>query len=182
MLRFNCETARQAYIDSGNSQSDISATILGGEPVPQLVVDLIRKRIRRSLEQRVKKARKQLKNSKLAFGNKETRTLILIAMDQTPIFGHQNMILNIGKILGDNYADEYTDGIVYFNPNTPTRPVEGGMAYTGWFPFYRDDQTRDEFRGFVDTLGNKWLNFFGKKMVRPIQSWRWIFLRKCGCF
>lgn len=151
----------QAYIDSGCTRTDIMGVFWRREQVPEAVTVLMKKRIRRSLEQRVKQARKQLKKSKENFGNENTKCLILFAMDQTPLFGHQTMLLNLAKIMGDNYADEHTDGVVYFNPNMPTKIRPDSMEYSGWYPFYRDENANDGLSEFVNLLGNRWLNFFG---------------------
>lgn len=154
----------QAYIDSGCTGSDVMGLLFRGEAVPEAVAALMRKRIRRSIEQRIKKARKQLKKSKETFGNNDTRCLILVAMDQEPLFGHQTMLLSLAKIMDDNYADEYTDGVVYFNPNMPTKVRPEGMEMSGWYPFYRDDSVSVELSQFVNLLGNRWLTFFGSRI------------------
>ena len=151
----------QAYIDSGCTGSDIMGMLWRGEEVPDAVTALMKKRIRRSLEQRIKQARKQLKKSKETFGDGNTKCLILFAMDQTPLFGHRTMLSNLAKIMGDNYADEHTDGVVYFNPNIPTKIRPDSMEYSGWYPFYRDEDTNDGLSEFVNLLGNRWLTFFG---------------------
>jgi hypothetical protein len=150
----------QAYIDSGCG-TDLMSLIWGSAPMPQRVRDLIGKRLRRAIEQRIKKARKQLRHSKATFGNGATRTLILIAMDQSPLFGHSTMILTLAKMMGDNYSDEFTDGVVYLNPNTPTKMKHDGMEFSGWYPFYRDDGINSELSGFVNLLGNRWLTYYG---------------------
>lgn len=152
----------QAYIDSGCTGSDVMGFFWRGEEVPEKAAALMQKRIRRSIEQRIKKARKQLRESKAEFGNDDTRCLILIAMDQQPIFGHQTMLFNLAKIMGDNYADEHTDGVVYFNPNMPTKLRPDGMELSGWYPFYRDYEKTLEFCDFVNLLGNRWLNYYGE--------------------
>ena len=111
----------QAFIDAGRSPSEFMGFLLRGDDVPERVGKLVNKRIRRALEQRIKHARKQLRQSKAQFGNTNTRSLILIATDQEPLFGHRAMLLNLAKIMSDNYADEHTDGVVYLNPNMPTK-------------------------------------------------------------
>lgn len=155
---------KQAYIDTGCTGSDVMDVFFRNEPVPDVVAKLIRKRVRRSLEQRIKQARKQLRTSKSTFGNVDTKLLILIAMDQRPLFGHKSILFNLAKIMGDNYADEHTDGVVYMNPNTPTKINSDSMEYSGWWPFYRDDKINDELSDFVNLLGNKWLNYYGEQI------------------
>ena len=155
---------RQAYIDSGCTGSDVLGVFWRGEEVPETAAALMRKRLRRSIEQRIKQARKQLKKSKATIGNRATRCLILVAMDQQPLFGHKTMLFNLAKIMGDNYADENTDGVIYFNPNMPTKIRPDGMALTGWYPFYRDDEVNKELSGFVNLLGNRWLNHYGNRI------------------
>ncbi len=154
----------QAYIDAGCTGSDVMGFFWRGEEIPEAVAKLMRKRVRRSIEQRIKKARKQLKKSKAAFGNSDTHCLILIAMDQQPLFGHQTMLFNLAKIMGDNYSDEHTDGVVYFNPNMPTKFRSDGLELSGWYPFYRDDDVNKKLGQFVNLLGNRWLTFFGNKV------------------
>jgi hypothetical protein len=151
----------QAYIDSGCTGSDLMGLLWRREQMPEAAAVLIKRRIRRSIEQRIKQARKQLKKSKTEFGSSDTRCLILIAMDQQPLFGHQTMLFNLAKIMGDNYADEHTDGVVYFNPNIPTKIHEDSMEFSGWYPFYRDDDLNAELSAFVNLLGNRWLKFYG---------------------
>lgn len=154
----------QAYIDAGCTGSDVMGVFFRNEPVPEAAAALMRKRVRRSIEQRIKQARKQLRKSKNTFGNDATKLLILIAMDQQPLFGHKTMLFNLAKIMGDNYADEHTDGVVYLNPNMPTRIRPDGMEFSGWYPFYRDNKSNKEFCGFVNLLGNRWLNYYGKQI------------------
>ena len=154
----------QAYIDAGCTGSDVMGLIYRNEPVPEAAAKLMQKRVRRSIEQRIKQARKQLRKSKAVFGNDNTKLLILIAMDQQPLFGHRTMLFNLAKIMGDNYADEHTDGVVYLNPNMPTKISPDSMEFSGWYPFYRDDDVNDELSDFVNLLGNKWLNFYGKQL------------------
>lgn len=151
----------QAYIDSGCASSDVMGLLLSGEKVPDAAATLVKKRIRRSIEQRIKRGRKQLRRSKETFGNGDTRCLILVAMDQQPFFGHETMLLNLAKIMGDNYADEHTDGVIYFNPNTPTKMRPDGLELSGWIPFYRDDEVNLELSEFVNLLGNRWLTYLG---------------------
>ncbi|AUQ65712.1 hypothetical protein [Phaeobacter inhibens] len=154
----------QAYIDAGCTGSDAMGLLLRNEPVPDAAARLMQKRVRRSIEQRIKQARKQLRKSKSVFGNENTKLLILIAMDQNPLFGHRTMLFNLAKIMGDNYADEHTDGVVYLNPNMPTKISPESMEFSGWYPFYRDDDVNDELSDFVNLLGNKWLNYYGKQI------------------
>lgn len=151
----------QAYIDSGCTSSDVMGLLLSGEEVPDAAATLMKKRIRRSIEQRIKRARKQLRKSKETFGNRDTRCLILVAMDQEPFFGHKTMLLNLAKIMGDNYTDEHTDGVIYFNPNTPTQMRPDGLELSSWIPFYRDDEVNLQLSKFVNLLGNRWLNYLG---------------------
>lgn len=160
----------QAYIDSGCTGSDVMGLIWREEDVPETAATLIRKRIRRSIEQRIKQARKQLRKSKSTFGSDDTRCLILVAMDQQPLFGHKTMLFNLAKIMGDNYADEHTDGVVYFNPNMPTKIRPDGMEFSGWYPFYRDNEVNGELSEFVNLLGNRWLQYYGKRIgqIKPI--------------
>ena len=73
------------------------------------------------------------------------------------------MLFNLAKIMGDNYADEHTDGVVYLNPNVPTQVTAGGMDFSGWYPFYRDDEINGHLSAFVNLLGNRWLNYCGNK-------------------
>ncbi|MEM7236715.1 MAG: hypothetical protein AAF501_02655 [Pseudomonadota bacterium] len=124
----------------------------------------MRKRVRRSIEQRIQQARRQLRKSKAASGNDDTKLLILIAMDQQPLFGHQTILFNLATIMGDNYADEHTDGVVYMNPNLPTKTRPDDMEFSGWYPLYRDDEVNDELSDFVNLLGNVWLNHYGKQI------------------
>jgi hypothetical protein len=154
----------QAFIDAGCSGSDLMGLLWRGEEMPERVRTLVGRRIRRSIEQRIKKARKQLRQSRATFGDANTRTLILIAMDQPPLFGHRTMLLHLAKVMGDNYSDEHTDGIVYLNPNMPTKMKSDGMEFSGWYPLYRDDQINDGMSEFVNHLGNRWLTFFGKRI------------------
>lgn len=154
----------QAYIDAGCTGSDVMGVFFRNEPVPEAAAKLMRKRVRRSIEQRIKQARKQLRKSKATFGNDDTKLLILIAMDQQPLFGHQTMLFNLATTMGDNYADEHTDGVVYMNPNIPTKIRPDGMEFSGWYPFYRDDDVNDELSDFVNLLGNRWLNYYGKQI------------------
>ncbi len=160
----------QAYIDAGCTGSDVMGLLFRGEPVPGAAARLVQKRIRRSIEQRIKQARKQLRKSKAEFGNEDTKLLILIAMDQQPLFGHRTMLFNLAKIMGDNYADVHTDGVIYFNPNMPTKIGPDSMEYSGWYPFYRDDDVNDELSEFVNMLGNRWLKYYGRQIgqVNPI--------------
>lgn len=154
----------QAYIDAGCTGSDVMGFVFRNEPMPEAAATLMRKRVRRSIEQRIKKARKQLRRSKATFGNDETKLLILIAMDQQPLFGHQTMLFNLAKIMGDNYADEHTDGVVYLNPNIPTKISSDSMEFSGWYPFYRDDDVNNELSSFVNLLGNRWLSYYGNQI------------------
>lgn len=154
----------QAYIDAGCTGSDVMGVFFRNEPVPEAAVTLMRKRVRRSIEQRIKQARKQLRKSKATYGNDDTKLLILIAMDQQPLFGHQTMLFNLATVMGDNYADKHTDGVVYMNPNTPTKIRPDGMEFSGWYPFYRDDEVNDELSDFVNLFGNRWLNYYGKQI------------------
>ncbi|SIT05207.1 hypothetical protein SAMN05421759_11266 [Roseivivax lentus] len=154
----------QAYIDAGCTGSEVTGVFFRNEPVPEAAAKLMRKRVRRSIEQRIKQARKQLRKSKATYGNDDTKLLILIAMDQQPLFGHQTMLFNLATIMGDNYADEHTDSVMYMNPNIPTRIKPDGMEFSGWYPFYRDDEVNDELSDFVNLLGNRWLNYYGKQI------------------
>lgn len=154
----------QAYIDAGCTGSDVMGLLFRDEPVPEAAAILVQKRVRRSIEQRIKQARKQLRKSKAEFGNDDTKLLILIAMDQQPLFGHRTMLFNLAKVMGDNYADVHTDGVVYLNPNVPTKIGPDSMEFSGWYPFYRDDDVNDELSDFVNLLGNRWLKYYGKQI------------------
>lgn len=152
------------YIEAGYSGSDVMGLLWRNEPIPTDVSQLIRKRIRRSLEQRIKKARKQLKMTKEMFGTKDTKSLILIAMDSDPVFGHETMFGNIVNIMADNYMDEHTDGIVYMTPNTPSTAPNLSMEMSMWIPSYRDEGENSHFVDFVNLLGSGWLKFSGEKI------------------
>ena len=133
----------QIFVDANCKGSEISDFLWKKTETPNSIDLLIRKRTRRAIEQRVVKARKQLRKSKQLLGNDETRTLILIAMDHKPLFGHGFMLSNLVTVMGDNYADKDTDGVVYFNPNTPTKSQKDGMEFSGWYPFYRDENDNE---------------------------------------
>ena len=77
----------QAYIEAGCTGSELMGLFWRGESMPEPVKSLISKRIRRSIEKRVVKARKQLRQSKLQFGNEETRTLIFFASSRRSRLG-----------------------------------------------------------------------------------------------
>lgn len=152
---------RQVFIDAGEPPTSLIGFVSGNKEMPDRVASMIRKRIRRGLEARVVEARKQLRRSKTMFGDKDTKTLILFAMDRDPIFGHRTTLFHLAGLMGSNYADEHTDGVVYMNPNMPTQLSSQGMEFTGWFPFYRDDAVNAELSGFVNLLGNRWLTHVG---------------------
>ncbi|MDN2583594.1 hypothetical protein [Aquibium sp. ELW1220] len=160
----------QACVDAGCSASDLAGYVFRGEALPERANNLILRRFRRAIEQRIKKARKQLRQSKSAFGKKDTQSLIIIAMDQPPLFGHDNMLAMIARLMGDNYSDEHTDGVIYMNPNVPTQLRADGMEFSGWFPFYRDDDVNERLSGFVNLLGNRWLTYYAGQIgeVHPI--------------
>lgn len=153
------DSLRQAFIDAALPPESFYACVFGGDGIPKRVSELVRTRIRRGLEQRIKKARKQLRLSKSMFGDPNTFSLLLVAMDQPPLFGHQMMITQLAILMGSNFADEHIDGVVYFNPNTPTRFDPKGMEFSGWYPFYRDDEVNKELSAFVNLLGNRWLTY-----------------------
>ena len=163
---------KQAFIDGGATGADLLDVILRGKQMPEAVQGLIRKRMRRALEQRIKKARKQLRKSKEIFGNSESKALVIVAMDQQPVFGHRTMLNSLAKLMVDNYRDEHTDGVIYLNANTPTQTAPNGMEYAGWYPFYRDDELNRELSEFVNLLGNRWLNYYGELVgeVNPIME------------
>ena len=94
-----------AYIDAGGTGSELMGLLLRGEAIPEPVKMLIGKRMRRSLEQRIRRARKQLRQSKTFFGNDRTKTLIIFAMDKPPLFGHSSMLTHIAKVMSDNYSN-----------------------------------------------------------------------------
>ena len=163
-----------AYLDSDCTGRQLMGFMWRGEVIPPTAKMLIKKRMRRSIEQRIVKARKQLRETKRLLGNKKTRTLLLIAMNQTPVFGHWFMISTAQKIIADNYSDEDSDGIVYFYPNVPTQPNPSGMEFSGWCPSYRDATTNADLCDFVNLLGNRWLKFYGRKIgeTNPIMEFR----------
>ena len=150
-----------AFTDSGATGSDLMCVLFRGEEIPRDVQAIIKKRIRRALEQRVKQARKQLRKSKEIVGNKDTSLLIIIAMNQQPLFGHKMMLGSLATLMGDNYSDEHTDAVIYLNPNVPTKISPDGMEFGGWYPFYRDDEVNESLAEFVNLLGNRWLRYYG---------------------
>jgi hypothetical protein len=164
----------QAFIDSGCQRSDLLGLMFQGQEMPKQARDLVGRRIRRSFEQRIKKARKQLRQSKITFGDGNTRTLILFAMDQQPLFGHKVMLSYLAKVMDDNYSDQDTDGVVYLNPNTPSKFKSDGMDYSGWYPFYRDEGNKDGLADFVNLLGNRWLTYYGQQIgeTNPILEFK----------
>jgi hypothetical protein len=62
-----------------------------------------------------------LRQSKTFFGNDRTKTLIIFAMDQPPLFGHSSMLTHIAKVMSDNYSDAETDGVIYLNQTCQLR-------------------------------------------------------------
>lgn len=157
----------QAFSDTGHTGKEMMDVVFRGKPIPDSVQSVVRTRIRRRLEDRVKAARKQLKRSKDMFGNAETFTLILFAMDQTPLLGHGNMLFHLAKLMSENYADTHPDGFVYLNPNTPTKVVADGMEFAGWYPLYRDEEVNESLRTFVNLLGNGWLTYSARINGNP---------------
>lgn len=152
---------QQAFIDCGEPLAAFVRAVMGDGEIPPRVIAKIKKRMRRALEDRVSAARRQLRRSKTMFGDGNTRSLILFAIDSQPLFGHRSMLYQLATLMGSNYADEHVDGVVYMNPNIPTRITPDGMEYSGWYPFYRDDDVNDALSGFVNLLGNRWLTFYG---------------------
>lgn len=150
-----------AFRETGFSGSDVFGYFWRDEPLPEEVKALVRRRIRRGIEQRIRKARAQLRESSSQFGNLYTKKAILLAMDKPPIFGHDYMLYSIADVMGSRFWDEDTHVVVYFNPNMPTKISSNGLPMIGWYPIYCDDQINEELSPFIDLLGNQWLTFYG---------------------
>lgn len=154
---------RQLFIDTGINEQAFTDYIFGEAGIPEVVYYRTRTKVRRSIEKIIKKARVQIKTSIGEFGNKNTRGLILIALDELPIMSHKFMFECILSVFSNNFSDDdWVDGFIYINPNTPGQPDQAVMQYTGWFPIYRDDKVNHELSDFVNTLGTDWLNYYGK--------------------
>ncbi|RWO61113.1 hypothetical protein [Mesorhizobium sp.] len=150
---------RQLFIDAGTLEQ-FFPYIIGRTELPDEVGNRIRKRVRRGFEGRARKARSQIKESISEFGNMNTYGVILFALNQPPLFGQTFMLSTLAKMMDDIFSkDNYIDGIVYLNPNVPTRPVSDGMEYSGWFPLYMSEEPDHALSEFVNKLGSGWLNF-----------------------
>lgn len=150
---------RQLFIDTGVLDK-FFPFIVGHEELPNEVGIRIRKRVRRGFEDRVNKARSQIKKSISEFGDIDTYGIILFAQNQPPLFGQSFMLSTLAKMMDDLFSkDDYIDGIVYLNPNVPTRPISDGMEYSGWFPLYMSKEPDHALSEFVNKLGSGWLNF-----------------------
>jgi hypothetical protein len=152
----------QALIDSGVPENLRFRVALGLEPLDEAARDKIRKRMRRSLEERIKKARKQLRMSKSMIGDEGTISILILAMNEQPMFGHGFLLATLTSVMASNFSDEHIDAVVYINPNTPTRVRRDGMEFSGWHPFYRDDEVNERVAGVIDLIGNRWLRFKAK--------------------
>jgi hypothetical protein len=152
----------KAFSDAGSTGSELAGFLWRGEAIPKRTAKLLRKRVRRSLEARLRKARNQLIHSKRHFGNENTKCLILIALDETPLLSHGVILTYIAKVMNDNMRDHHVDGFVYLNPNTPLKMHYDGMEFCGWFPAYRDKEPEDGLVNFVNWLGDKWLKYYGE--------------------
>jgi hypothetical protein len=150
----------KAFSDAGSTGSELASFLWRGEAIPKRTAKLLRKRVRRSLEARLRKARSQLIHSKRHFGNPKTKCFIIIALDETPLLSHGVMLSSIAYVMNDNMRDHHVDGFAYMNPNTPMKMHHDGMEFCGWFPAYRDENPEDELVDFVNWLGDKWLNYY----------------------
>lgn len=157
---------RSLLNDLGYDDYESFRVMFHGNFVPD-IVKAVQRRVRRALESRISKARKQLKASKALVGNDQTYQVILIAVDNPPIFGHRFMLNSLVKLMADNYSDKEPDAVIYFNPNTPKKLYSDGMEYAGWYPTYRAHEDTPDLCDFVNLLGNRWLTYYGEAIGEP---------------
>ncbi len=114
------------------------------------------------LQNSIKKANRQLRETATHFKMNEARKLLLIAndglfsMETLPIIGYLADILQRGT-----YSN--IDGFVYFMVNSYVDVPGDPYARQLWIPLY-DDRSPEDLPDFVNRLGNEWSKFFGRKI------------------
>lgn len=156
----------QAFADAGVTESQLSAYIFRREPLPRRAWSLVDKRFRRFLEDRIRKARAQLRRSKIDFGNAHTKSVLLLVNERLTLVKDDYIVGAVCKIMAANYADEHIDAVVYFAPNVYSFQPGAEREYTIWFPSYTD-ATDKKLGDFINKLGEAWLKYYMDKCGEP---------------
>jgi hypothetical protein len=140
---------------SGVSGESLVRSLIRESRLPREVLEVMQKRFRRTLEERIKFARLQLQESKRLVGDSRTRTLVLLANERFWFASHAWVFGQICKLMSENFDDERIDGIVYFSAGVVSRLSAGTREYSVWSPAYR--KQGDVLGDFVNRLGERWL-------------------------
>jgi len=119
---------------------------------------------RKSIDSVIRKANRQIRETKKAMNMPKAIGLVLLCNDGNYFLENNYFFGLICNLMENKYQNSEIDGFVYFTVNQTSRSSEDELDYNVWLPAYRK-QADDKLVDFVDQLGSKFMNEFYTKLT-----------------
>jgi hypothetical protein len=145
-------------------QSDILKIIFGTKQISEeCYLDLLNA-CRNTIDTAIKKANRQIRESKKTFSLPDAKGLVLLCNDGNYFLQNVAFIKLICDLMRSKYMNLEIDGFVFFTVNQVATIPESELDYHLWFPAYRDEND-SVLSDFVNELGGKFYEDFYTKKI-----------------
>lgn len=124
---------------------------------------------RRTVEDRVRSADRQISETKLFLNVPQAKGLLLLANDGNYSFESANIMYLTGQILMARGERSSIDGFVYLTVNMPATIPESERSWMVWTPAYKAP-LNEGLAQFVDKLGAQWASFYASKLGAELKG------------
>lgn len=136
--------------------------VVGQVPAPREYRRDMLSLARRSIENAVRRANKQIKQTKELLSAPNARGLVILANDGNYFSHPAEAFALICQVMAEHFMESAIDGVVYFTVNVVARDPRSDRELTLWSPAYRKEG--DELGNFVNQLGSDWHAFYSRKI------------------
>lgn len=138
----------------------------GNEPLPSWFHREFARLFRPPISRILKKANRQLRDTKSHFGIKESTGLLLLVNDGFTALGPEPIRALVASLLRHSYSS--IDSFVYLTVNRYVLLPDSDVPRLVWAPVY-SDRAPDWLADFVNSLGSAWFIFLENK-IGPFTS------------
>lgn len=125
---------------------------------------------RRTIEDRIRSADNQIKETKASLDKPQAKGLLLLANDGNYSFESSAIRYLAGQILLARGEGSSIDGFVYFTVNMQATIPGSEKNWTVWAPAYRTATGNENLMEFVDRIGSQWASFYAKKLGENVKG------------
>ena len=116
-----------------------------------------------SIEDAIRKANRQIRDSKVLLKQPHSKGILLLANDGNYFLSHSKFLGIIGSLMSRKFIKSDIDAFVYFTVNQVAYMPDSELDWQLWIPGYRDDNG-EKLGEFIKKMGHDFLHVFIPKI------------------